>query len=74
MSEVTQEHLQNLVSQGYMSMAELATYDVPEDPVSPVQVGDTSWCPRHSMSGGLVCHHSNFFALCYSSTAWSYIT
>jgi hypothetical protein len=38
-SEVTQEHLQNLVSQGYMMAAELATCHVPEDPASPVQAG-----------------------------------
>jgi hypothetical protein len=33
-SEVTQEHLQNLMSQGYMTAMELATYRVPEDPSS----------------------------------------
>jgi hypothetical protein len=38
-SEVAQEHLQNLVSQGYMTMEELATCRVPEDPASPVPVG-----------------------------------
>jgi hypothetical protein len=32
---VTREHLQNLVSQGYMTTAELATYRVPTDPASP---------------------------------------
>jgi hypothetical protein len=36
--EVTQEHLQNLVSQGYMTAAELATYRVPEDPACPASV------------------------------------
>jgi hypothetical protein len=39
MSEVTQVHLQSLVSQGYMTAAELATCRMPEDPVSPVQAG-----------------------------------
>jgi hypothetical protein len=34
-SKVTQEHLQNLMSQGFMMAAELVTYRVPEDPVSP---------------------------------------
>jgi hypothetical protein len=33
---VTQEHLQNLVSLGYMTATELATYRVPKDPASPV--------------------------------------
>jgi hypothetical protein len=37
--EVTQEHLQNLVSQGYTMAVELATCRVPEDPASPVQAG-----------------------------------
>jgi hypothetical protein len=35
---VTQEHLQNHVSQGYMTAAELATCCVPADPVSPAPV------------------------------------
>jgi ribulose bisphosphate carboxylase small subunit len=35
-SEVTEEHLQNLVSQGYIMAMELATCRVPEDPASPV--------------------------------------
>jgi CxxC motif-containing protein (DUF1111 family) len=38
-SEVTQEHLQHLVSQGYMTATELMTYRVPEDPASPVLAG-----------------------------------
>jgi hypothetical protein len=38
-SEVTQEHLQNLMSQGYMTTAELATCRVAEDPASPTLVG-----------------------------------
>jgi hypothetical protein len=33
-----QDHLQNLVSQGRMTMAELATCRVPVDPVSPALV------------------------------------
>jgi hypothetical protein len=37
--EITEEHLQNLVSQGYMTVAELATCRVPEDPASPALVG-----------------------------------
>jgi hypothetical protein len=36
---VTQEHLQNLMSQGYMTMAELATCHVPEDFASPTTMG-----------------------------------
>jgi hypothetical protein len=34
-----QEHLQNLVSQGFMMAVELMTYHMPEDPASPVQAG-----------------------------------
>jgi hypothetical protein len=74
LSEVTQEHLQNLVSQWYMTAVDLATCRMPEDPASPVQVGDTSWRAWYSMSGGLVCHHTDFSALFCSSMAWSCIT
>jgi hypothetical protein len=35
---VTREHLQKLVSQGYMTAAELATCHVPVDPASPTPV------------------------------------
>jgi hypothetical protein len=38
-SEVTQEHLQNLVSQGYMTATELVTCRVPKDPASIGPVG-----------------------------------
>jgi hypothetical protein len=38
-SDVMQEHLQNLVSQGYMTMVELASCHVPKDPASPAPVG-----------------------------------
>jgi hypothetical protein len=38
LSEVTQEHLQDLVSRGFMPTAELATCRVPEDPTFPVPV------------------------------------
>jgi hypothetical protein len=38
-TEVTQEHLQNLVTQGYMTTMELATCRVPKDPVTLVQDG-----------------------------------
>jgi hypothetical protein len=36
---VTQEHLQNFVSLGYMTVTELATCRVPKDHVSPVSTG-----------------------------------
>jgi hypothetical protein len=39
MPEVKQEHLQNLISQGYMIATELATCRVPEDPASPAPAG-----------------------------------
>jgi hypothetical protein len=41
-SVVTQVHMQNLVSQGYIMVVEIVTCRVPEDPASPVQVGDMS--------------------------------
>jgi hypothetical protein len=39
MSEPMHIHLQNLVSQGYMIVAELATCHVSEDPTAPTPVG-----------------------------------
>jgi hypothetical protein len=39
MSEVTQDHMQNLMSQEYMITAKLTTCRVPEDPASPILVG-----------------------------------
>jgi hypothetical protein len=36
---MTQEHLQNLVSQGCMTIVDQATCRVPADPVSPIPVG-----------------------------------
>jgi hypothetical protein len=36
---VTQEHMQNLMSQGYMTVVELVTYHVPKDPASPAPTG-----------------------------------
>jgi hypothetical protein len=38
-SEVTQEHMQNLMSQGYMTAVELSTCRVPEDSTSPALMG-----------------------------------
>jgi hypothetical protein len=38
MSEVTQEHLQNLVSQGFMTVAELMSCRMPQDLASPMPV------------------------------------
>jgi hypothetical protein len=38
-SEVMQEHLQNLMSQGYMTTVELATCHMPEDLASLIQAG-----------------------------------
>jgi hypothetical protein len=65
----------NLVGQGYMTVAELATCRVPEDPTAPVQAGgDTSWCVQHFMSSGLVCHHTSFFTRYASFMTWNCIT
>jgi hypothetical protein len=38
-TEATQEPLQNLMSKGYMTAAELMTCHVPEDPASPILAG-----------------------------------
>jgi hypothetical protein len=38
-SEVNQEHMQNHVSQGYMTAVELTSCCVPKDLASPVQLG-----------------------------------
>jgi hypothetical protein len=38
-SETTQEHLQHLINQGYMTATELATCRVPTDPASSAPVG-----------------------------------
>jgi hypothetical protein len=72
--EVMQEHLQNLMSQGYMTAAELATYCVPEDPSSPALAGDMSWHAWHSTSEDLVFLRIDFSACCYSSMTWTCIT
>jgi hypothetical protein len=37
--EVMQEHMQNLMSQGYLTAVELGTCHVSEDPVSPTPMG-----------------------------------
>jgi hypothetical protein len=69
MSEVTQEHQQNLVSQEYMTMTELATYRVPEDPASPTPVGGYVMACMVFYEKDSVCHHTNFFTPYCSSMA-----
>jgi hypothetical protein len=74
-SEVMQEHLQNLMSQGYMTAMELATCRVPEDYASPAPVG--GWYVMSFMAfyeQGLVCHHINFSTPYCGPMAWSCIT
>jgi hypothetical protein len=73
-SEVMQEHLQNLMSQGYMTVAELATYRVPEDPSSPAPAEDMLWRAWHSTSEDLVFLRIDFSACCCSSMTWTCIT
>jgi hypothetical protein len=72
--EVMQEHLQNLVSEGYMTAEELATYLMLWILHFLLRWGDTSWCARHSTSKDLVCHRIDFSAPCCSPMAWSCIT
>jgi hypothetical protein len=74
--DVMQEHLENLISQGYMTAEELATYLMPLGPtfLSQVGGGDTSWHAQHSTSEDLVCHRIDFCAPCCGPIAWSCIT
>jgi hypothetical protein len=74
MLEIPQEHLQNLVCQGYMIVVELATYRVPVDPVSPALAGDVSWHAWLFMSEDFVCLHIDSSIPCCSSMAWNCIT
>jgi hypothetical protein len=62
--EVMREHLQNLIGQGLMTVAELATCRVPMDPTSPAPVGGYI----------VVCFHINSSTCCCSSVAWSCIS
>jgi hypothetical protein len=39
LSEVMQAHLQDLMSQGFMTTAKLASCRLPEDPTSPMPAG-----------------------------------
>jgi hypothetical protein len=70
---VTREHLQNLVSQGYMTAVELATCRVPTDPVSPPRWQDTLWHAQRFRSEDLVHPHIDSSTRCCSSMAWNYI-
>jgi hypothetical protein len=64
-SEVTQEHLRNLVNQGYMTTTELATYHVPEDPASHASVrGYVVACTAFYERGfGVPSHRFLYFLL-----------
>jgi hypothetical protein len=73
-SEVMQEHLQKIMSQGYMMAVDLSACRLLEDLIAPIQAGDMSWHALRSTSGDLVFQHSDFSALCCSSTAWNCIT
>jgi hypothetical protein len=74
MSEVTHEHLQNLMSQGHMMAAELTTCRMLEDSASPILAGGyvTSYVAFYER--GLVFQHTDFLALCYSSMTYNCIT
>jgi hypothetical protein len=57
-SEIIAEHLQNLVSQGYMSAVELATCRVPTNPASPaLAVGYVIACSSFYERGSGVPSH-----------------
>jgi hypothetical protein len=70
MSEVTQEHLQNLVGQGYMMAVELVTCRIPEDTASLIQAGGyiMACTTFYEWGFGLLAHR------CCSSMAWNSIT
>jgi hypothetical protein len=73
MLETTQEHLQNLVSQGYMTVAELATVVFLWILLSPPQGRDMWWRAQCFMSKDLACLRTNSSIRCCSSMAWSCI-
>jgi hypothetical protein len=52
-SEVMQEHLQNLISEGYMIVVELATCRVPENPASPAPAGGIRRVMRNILREGI---------------------
>jgi hypothetical protein len=72
--EVTQEHLQNIVSQGYMTTMEFATCLVPVDPVSPTPVKDYIVVCAALYEGDLVCYLIDSSSPCSGPMAWSCIT
>jgi hypothetical protein len=65
--EVTREHLQKLVSKGYMIAAEFATCPVPVDPASPALTKGLF------MSEDLVCCRIGSSTPCSSPMVWSCI-
>jgi hypothetical protein len=73
MSETTQEHVQNLVSQGYMTAVELATIVFVRILLSLPQGRDMLWRARCFMSEDLVCLRTDSSTRYNSSMAWSYI-
>jgi hypothetical protein len=63
-SEVTREHLQNLVSKGYMTVVEFATCLVPVDPVPPAPVkGYVMVCAAFYEQGFGVPSHRFLYSL-----------
>jgi hypothetical protein len=74
MSEVTHEHLQNLMSQGHMMAAELTTCRVLEDPASPILAGGYVTAYVAFYERGLVFQRTDFLALCCSSMTYNCIT
>jgi hypothetical protein len=69
-SEVTREHLQNLTSHGYMTVAELATCRVLGDPTSLASMGAYVMACAAFYEKGFGVPPHRFSALYYSSTVW----
>jgi hypothetical protein len=65
MSEVTQEHLQNLISQGCMTVTKLAICHVPKDPTSPAPTGGyvVSWAAFYERGFGVSSHQFLYLLL-----------
>jgi hypothetical protein len=68
-SKVTQEHLQNLMSQGYMMAVELVTCRMPKDPTSLV----LAWGIHCGMCGilqaGIWCYNTLISSL-FATVLW----
>jgi hypothetical protein len=68
-SEVTQEHMQDLVSQGYMMAVEVATCRVPEDPSSSMSLGGVHRGLSNVLRAGVRCAIT-LISLLFAAVLW----